>query len=102
MEMSGSHQVMLVSLDPADLRHVGSHLSLPASISVVSIPDPSDPFHTSHIIIINHHSETTMCYAFKYNQVYKVLVQSSSIQKSSLVLQRVYLKNRADVQVGFK
>ena len=42
------------------------------------------------------------CYTFKYNQVYKVLVQSSSIQKSSLVLQRVYLKNRADVQVGSK
>ena len=33
----------------------------------------------------------------RYNQEYKVLVQSSSIQKSSLVLWRVYLKNRADV-----
>ena len=57
--LSGSHQVTLVSPDPVDPRCIGSCLCLPASISVVSILDPSDPFHASHIIIINHHSETT-------------------------------------------
>ena len=56
--LSGSYQVTLVSPDPADLRCIGSCISLPASISVVLIPDPSDSFLASHLIIILKH----LCY----------------------------------------
>ena len=66
--MSGSYQVMLVSPDPADLRCVGSHLYLPASNLVVSIPDPLDPFLVSHLIIIlkhlHHHPWSLLSIAF--------------------------------------
>ena len=49
--LSGSYyQVMLVSPDPVDLRCIGSRLYLPASISAVSITDPSAPF------LVNHYS----------------------------------------------
>ena len=52
-----------VRILPSDTRISGSGrsemhwltLSLPASISVVSIPDPSDPFLVSHSIIILKH-----------------------------------------------
>ena len=40
---------MLVSPDPADPRYAGSCLSLPASISVVTIPDPQ--VHSTQVIL---------------------------------------------------
>ena len=58
-DVSGSYQVTLVSPDLVDPRCIGSRLSLPASISVVSIPDPLDPFLVNHSIIILKHSTSS-------------------------------------------
>ena len=59
----------LVSPDPVGPRCAGSHLYLPASISVVSIPDPLDPFLVSHSIIILkhlcHHPRSFLSIAFR-------------------------------------
>ena len=73
--LSGSYQVMLVSPDMADPRCIGSHLYLPASISVVAIPDPQ--IHSMQVILLSlltilkhlrHHPQSSLNHISRHGQ----------------------------------
>ena len=81
INVSGSHQVTLLSPDPSGLRYASSHLHLPASTPVVNNPDPqilvlyccysSSETSTSSpsIIPINHiprHGQDILIYFLSY------------------------------------